>query len=305
MDLAIVIPAYKATYIEHTLFSLSNQTCQKFNVYIGDDNSPEPLGEIVKGYYDRLNLHYWRFKENLGGIDLVAHWERCIDLTDNEKWIWLFSDDDEMEPTCVENFYEAINDKDNDYDIYHYNVRVIDKYGGYVHDKRFIKEDFPQILTSRDFVKKRLRYQLNSFVVEYIFNRNVYNEYGGFHKLDMAWGSDDATWAKLSLNKGIFTIEGPMVKWRYSGDNITSLESSDVMKRKGRAVVKLLSFYDSMFHDSSLYKWFYNYYLHMLYNCMKSCEWSDVKYIILLYKDNFIDVVPRIMWKLVYSIVKK
>jgi len=305
MKLAIVIPAYKSEFLDTALESIANQTNKNFYVYIGDDNSHENIEKVISKYVNLLTIHYKKFDVNIGGKDLVGQWERCIAMTKDESWIWLFSDDDVMEPTCVEKFYEAINDKDNNYDIYHYNVRVIDKYGGYVQDKRFAKEDFPKILTSRDFVKKRLRYQLNSFVVEYIFNRNVYNEYGGFHKLDMAWGSDDATWTKLSLKKGIFTIDGPIVKCRYSGDNITSLESSDVMKRKGRAVVKLLSFYDSLFHDSSLNKWFYNYYLHMLYNCMKSCEWSDVKYIILLYKDKFIDIVPTMMWKLVYSIVKK
>lgn len=39
--LAIIIPYYKLAFFEENLQSLSNQTDQRFKVYIGDDASPE------------------------------------------------------------------------------------------------------------------------------------------------------------------------------------------------------------------------------------------------------------------------
>ena len=45
---------------------------------------------------------------NFGGHDLVAQWNRCIQLTQNEPWLWLFSDDDIMGPRCVEYFFNTI-----------------------------------------------------------------------------------------------------------------------------------------------------------------------------------------------------
>ena len=51
--LAIVIPYYKYTFFEETLLSLQNQTNKKFNVYIGDDASPEnPLDLTVQCLFE-------------------------------------------------------------------------------------------------------------------------------------------------------------------------------------------------------------------------------------------------------------
>ena len=106
-NLAIVIPAYKATFLAAALDSIAAQTCKDFTLYIGDDHSPNNLEEIVGRYREKINLVYKRFDNNLGGKDLVAQWERCIDMTQDEEWLWLFSDDDVMEPSCVENFYRV------------------------------------------------------------------------------------------------------------------------------------------------------------------------------------------------------
>ena len=95
--LAIVIPAYKSKFLELALNSICKQTDKRFHLYIGDDNSPEHLYDIILKYEDKITLTYKRFDENLGRNDLIAHWERCIDLVQDEEYIWFFSDDDMME----------------------------------------------------------------------------------------------------------------------------------------------------------------------------------------------------------------
>ena len=64
--LAIIIPAFKGNFLEKTLISIDNQTCKKFNLYIGDDASPEDLYNIVKKFISRINIYFIRFDENLG-----------------------------------------------------------------------------------------------------------------------------------------------------------------------------------------------------------------------------------------------
>lgn len=86
-DLAVVIPAYKGKYFGETLESLARQSDVDFNVYIGDDCSPEPLAEIVARFNDRLHIRYVRFEENLGGRDLVAQWNRCLALAGREEFV--------------------------------------------------------------------------------------------------------------------------------------------------------------------------------------------------------------------------
>ena len=91
--LAIIIPAYKACFFREVLDSIVRQSNRDFTVYIGDDASPDDLESIVSDYKDKLDIFYFRFEQNWGGRDLVAHWERCIELSD-EPLVWLFSDDD-------------------------------------------------------------------------------------------------------------------------------------------------------------------------------------------------------------------
>ena len=100
--LAIVIPAYKVDFFETVLFSLAQQTCKDFTVYIGEDCSRDDFKSLIEQYSKQLDIVYRRFEVNFGGHDLVAQWNRCIQLTQNEPWLWLFSDDDIMGPRCVD-----------------------------------------------------------------------------------------------------------------------------------------------------------------------------------------------------------
>ena len=111
--LAIVIPYYKKAYFKETLDSIASQTCKDFVLYIGDDASSDNPQDIIDEYKDKIKIVYHRFEENMGCNDLVAQWERCISLTNNEDWIWLFSDDDKMQETCVQEFYDIINKYDD------------------------------------------------------------------------------------------------------------------------------------------------------------------------------------------------
>ena len=143
-SIAIVIPAYKATFLSATLDSIAAQTCKDFTLYVGDDCSPEPIGRIVEAYRDKINMVYQRFDSNLGGTDLVAQWERCIAMSEDEPYIWLFSDDDVMEPNCVEELLRQIDRTNGVYDLYHFDVDRIDERGRLISSK----EDYPTILTA-------------------------------------------------------------------------------------------------------------------------------------------------------------
>ena len=110
IKLAIVIPYYKLTYFEETLISLQNQTNQNFNLYIGDDASPETPSELIEKYSGIISK-YKRFNTNLGGKELTRQWERCIDnLTENEEWIMLLCDDDILTENYIDKFYSNLTE---------------------------------------------------------------------------------------------------------------------------------------------------------------------------------------------------
>lgn len=126
--LAIIIPAYKDAFFNKTLESLAQQTNKNFTVYIGDDNSPYNLEKIVSEYSNQLNIIYKRFPTNLGSTDLVLQWNRCLSMIQDEDFFCLFSDDDIMEPTCVENFYKSLQ-TNGDFDVFHFDINLINAKG--------------------------------------------------------------------------------------------------------------------------------------------------------------------------------
>ena len=81
--LAVVIPAYKAAFLESTLASIAVHTARHFVVCVDDDASPHDLADICAGFAGAVALRYHRLDHNLGQRDLVAHWERCVALSAN------------------------------------------------------------------------------------------------------------------------------------------------------------------------------------------------------------------------------
>lgn len=249
-QLAIVIPAYKATFLSVALESIAAQTCKDFTLYIGDDSSPNQLEDIVNQYKNKVNLVYKRFESNLGGTDLVAQWERCIAMTQGEPYIWLFSDDDVMEPRCVEVFYKHLELTEEKYDLYHFNVRIINDKG----EVTRTHQSYPQALQNFEYYKGKMKAKYVSLVVENIFSRSVYERHGGFKNFDLAWGSDTATWVLFSERTGFYTMDGAYVQWRSSDENITPNNSSSIVVRKVNA---LLDFFE----------WSYHYYSQRGHDC--------------------------------------
>lgn len=244
-QLAIVIPAYKIDFFRATLDSLAAQTCKDFTVYVGDDCSPSDFGRLIEEYKDRLDIKYTKFESNLGGKDLVAQWTRCIDLTKGEPWLWLFSDDDVMGERCVEAFYKEIEGGAK-FDIYHFNVDIINEYNTIIKTPL----SYPLLISSMDFFIQKESAKISSFVVEYVFSRNAFNQVGGFQNFDMAWGTDIATWVKLGMNKGIKTIKECKVMWRFSSQNITPKMDSIMAAKKVTANIEYIDWSNGYFNNN-------------------------------------------------------
>jgi glycosyltransferase involved in cell wall biosynthesis len=217
LDLAIIIPAYKPDFFEKSLLSLSQQTNKNFSIYIGDDCSEYNLQAICNKFNDSLNINYHRFENNIGARKLVCHWQRCIDLIKNEKWIWLFSDDDMADSNCVEYFYKTIETDKSYFDIYRFNTRVIN-------EKDEILESTPEspfVESSFQMTIELLKLKRGNSIVDHIFSKEIYLKTGGFVYTDYAQGADWALSILFSAEKGICTIPGAKVSWRLSSVNIS------------------------------------------------------------------------------------
>jgi hypothetical protein len=217
--LAILVPAYRARFLDDALASLAAQTVRTFNLYVFDDASHEDIAGIIARFRGRLPITYHRFEENLGGKNLVAHWERCIAHTGDEPWLWLFSDDDIAAPTCVETFLRTLEQDKNPSDLWRFDLEFIDSAGLVTHTCA----PHPDYETATEFLENFLVPRGRDWrAPDHIFSRRVHHELGGFIDFPNAIFSDTATWIKFSTRSGVKTLRGPKLSWRLSGTNTTA-----------------------------------------------------------------------------------
>jgi len=229
---AIVIPAFKSRFFEETLNSIANQNCTDFTLYIGDDNSPENLEKIVSKFYDRLDIVYVKFESNLGSTDLIAQWNRCVEMTENEEYIWLFSDDDLMPSGCMQKVKDYLSENNMMCDVFHVNTKVINVKGEIITNKKRIV-DFPEKISCAEYVDCMFSAKDNTWGINFIVKRTTIIENGGFISFDLAWNADRANWLKFSYPKGILTVPNTYLEWRYGEENISALKNDfKIVKRK-------------------------------------------------------------------------
>lgn len=243
-DLAIVIPAYKAEFLGRTLESLSSQTDKRFSVYVGDDASPQPLEEIVARYSSVLDVTYHRFDTNVGGDNLGKQWERCLRLMQGETFFCLFSDDDVMEPTCIERFYEAV-EAHPDGDVFHFDIDIVDSM------ECVIKHctPYPSFLSASDFLRQLYTYQIDARMPEFIFRAKHFRQSGGVIEFDLAYRSDNAIVLASGWQRGICTVKGAKVLWRDSGMNISSAKNTGLAVRRVLASIRFFSWLETFYED--------------------------------------------------------
>lgn len=234
MSLAIVIPAYKSDFFDKALNSLNKQTNKNFNLYIGDDNSPENIYEISKKYENSLNIKYHRFENNLGGKDLVGQWNRCVTLINDEEWIWLFSDDDIVEDNCVQVFYDTLDKTNRHYDVYRFDTVVIDKDDNIT----TISPESPYLENFDSLCLNILLGKRGNSMPDHIFKRTKYIEIGGFVNFAYGQSADWATSITFANPNGLITMPFAKVRWRYSGVNLSSI----AYKKNNKMIGGFLSF---------------------------------------------------------------
>jgi hypothetical protein len=217
--LAVVIPAWRSRHFAAALGSLRAQTDLRFRVYVGDDASPDDLRLIAAEAARDLDLVYHRFPSNLGSSDLIAHWHRCIALSQDEPWIWLFSDDDLADPGCVAAFHRHLDSGDDPARLLRFDLAVIDDAGAVIETP----EAHPDHETAPALMAATLSENRRKWrAPDHIFARSVYREAGGFVPLPKALCADTATWIRFSRPGGVRQLRGPLLRWRHHPAGLSS-----------------------------------------------------------------------------------
>lgn len=93
---SVVLPAYKAIYLESSIRSILQQSFTDFELIIVNDASPEDLKSIVSSFND-TRIRYYENEINIGGKNLVKNWNKCLEYATGE-FVVLASDDDIYHP---------------------------------------------------------------------------------------------------------------------------------------------------------------------------------------------------------------
>ena len=270
--LAIVIPAYKPQFFEEALKSIAIQSCKNFNCYIFDDAASEEIKEISKKF---PQFKYSRFNENLGGKNLVAHWNRCLEEI-SEEWIWLFSDDDIACENCVGEFYRKQEEYPNN-SVFRFELDRLDEIG----NDNWSSNGLPN-QTSLEFLENRLKGHMRSAVPNHIFNKKRLFELNkGFVNFPLAWNSDDATWMLLGKGNEIIAINNARVTWRISGHNITS--KKDDFQEKAKADILFYEWCVKNFCISIRFKWLFIKWFSKR-KILLRCFWQPIIFFSILAK---------------------
>lgn len=258
-NLAIVIPYYKISYFKELLIALSKQTNQRFNIYIGDDNSPNSPHKLIKEFEKKLNITYKKFEKNLGGENLVAQWHRCLEMVQNEEWVWVLPDDDIPSNNVVEEFYKGLDVQEKyQIKVFRFPISIIDENSNIINDLTF---NDPLIETNLDFYQRIVRGKTGASLGDNIFHKESLLSQGGFVTFPKAWGSDHATILQVASKGNIYFLLQAKLYFRMSGNNISSDTSDGVIKMESRIqFAKWLKKNEYIFPkkpDIYFYKYFY------------------------------------------------
>jgi len=227
--LAIIIPFYKKKYFRKTLESLKNQSNRNFSVYIGNDHSPENIDALVTEFLGFFDFKYNKFATNLGGTNLVAQWDRCIALSENEEFLMILGDDDVLEENVVQEFYQCIEHADYpDINVIRFATQLIDEDG----DKISEVYENPEVEKATDSFMRVIKGEGRSSLSEHIFSRKAYKKHG-FKSFPIAFGSDNVAWLEFPEMGNIYSINSANVLVRISGEHLSSsTDSALALKRK-------------------------------------------------------------------------
>lgn len=243
---SFVLPAYKRRFLNEAITSILAQTCRDFELIVVDDCSPEGLlDEFARfdrpnmmadaGYewlVDGIRVRYYRNTQNLGGKDLIAAWNKAMEYATSAFSV-LASDDDVYHRDYLQEMI-ALAEKYPQVDVFHCREVVINADGSW----RRIGEPRAEYETGIEMLYNRGVKRLQQTMPEFMFRTSALRAMGGFVWTQKAWFSDDATWMRLSRDKGVVCSPKPLFFWRASGVNITTICTDSIEKLKAHEVFR-------------------------------------------------------------------
>ena len=287
MKYTFLLPAYKIRYLDEMLDSIQNQTYDGFRVIISDDCSPEDISKRCEPYLSHSRFVYRRNTENIGGKNLVKHWNLLVDMCETEYLI-LASDDDIYDSSFLENI-DGLVRKYPECDVFRARVRRVDENCDVIRRDACYEEYVSQI----DYMAQR--YYTNSVqcISNYVFKTNILKEKGCFIDFPLAWYSDVATTIMMAEH-GLVNTRDLLFSFRISSENISTVkqQSPAVHKKKLEAALMFDQWLVNLLNKLT---WPQSKEYELIKSFIESEHRKDIYYNISCYRDA---LSLRELWKL-------
>lgn len=234
---SFVLPAYKSTFFKESIDSILTQTYANFELIIVNDASPDDLDTIINSYSD-TRIRYYKNEKNIGGTDLVAQWNNCLEYAKGE-YVILASDDDKYFPDYLEKI-NALVKKYPNVNVFRPRIQKIDAIGEIISIEGYLNESISQI----EFAYQLFSRRISSGIPYYLFKLNALKENEGFINFPLAWFSDDATVINLAKN-GIVSTPEILFSFRLSNQSISGgANTLDTMVKKIKATKRFYNWFE-------------------------------------------------------------
>lgn len=271
-----ILPAYKPQYLGLSINSILEQTYTDFEILVSDDNSPYSIKNIVDSYDDK-RIRYRKNSTNIGGENLVQHWNALLKDCQSE-FVIVASDDDVYSNLFLEKIHVLTLEYPNA-NLFRARTQRINSSG------EIIAQDdlFEEYQSKIDVLYSIFCKNFISCVGNYVFRTDSLKNLNGFVPFPYAWFSDLFT-ALCVVANGMISTRDILFSFRLSSDNISSLNKDKyITKQKLDATIKfdrLLGEYikKTNYPDNLLYKnnmqRILHSYKHLVYSQCGDYSWA-------------------------------
>ncbi|QTE40255.1 glycosyltransferase family A protein [Mucilaginibacter gossypii] len=195
MFFTIGLPVTKVGFLKNTIDSILNQSFSDFEVIIQNNALlPEDRKKIAGVVETYLVDNRFRYYENDTLLPIYDNFNKILSRSTGQYFM-ILSDDDNLTPDSLSNFYRLITSMPGLY-VYHCRVKLInekDEVTGYSP----LCNNFE---TLSDFVYQRLTVKRQQFLSDFVVDTAKLKSIGGFPTFPLGWGMDDLTWYLLGEN---------------------------------------------------------------------------------------------------------
>ena len=221
---SVAIPAYKAKYLSQAIESVLNQTHQNLEIIVVNDQSPDDIGTIVQKF-DDSRIHYYVNERNLGRQNPAYNWNRCLSYAHGEFFA-LLCDDDLYEPTFIERML-SLAEKHPTTNVFRSRANFINAQGKEIN--RY--PSAPEWESWDDYLWHVSRNYRTQTISEWMYRKAILDQVGGYALLPLAWYADYLSIFRFAQSGGIASTSDILVHFRQSGDNISSQDDKNTLKK--------------------------------------------------------------------------